>query len=217
MLEQALGAVRYAFATACTQVDYLNRIPFLAARLDEPGIKDRCIHQFESCSWELHDRVSLELFHPAGVLRAHVDNITPDGKNISIVLQAEIDGLANIPMNDGIGEGLHPIAKSVHDHAPGSKWVWVVASSRIKQNIDQSYRFPAELGVDFDVVWRNWKSLLQVSGEGVRLGRNRRISTNKFLRRVYFLDDGFEADHGGDGDGEDDDGENRCCGWGLGG
>ena len=88
---------RWIHAFVVTQIDYLDRIPWLAARLYQPGVRDRCIHQFESCEPSQHDRTSRDLFEPGGPFYDHVLAISPDGGNISPLLAQEIDGIRNLP------------------------------------------------------------------------------------------------------------------------
>ena len=58
--------MRYAYAFALRQIDHLQRIPWLIAQLDVPGVRDRCLEMYRSCHRSLHDRVSQACFDPEG-------------------------------------------------------------------------------------------------------------------------------------------------------
>ena len=40
--------MRHIFNMAERKLDYLNRIPWLAARINEPGVRDACVAQFNA-------------------------------------------------------------------------------------------------------------------------------------------------------------------------
>ena len=67
-----------------------DRIPLLMARLDQPGIRDRCVVQFRSVEARMHDRVSIRILDPATHFGKHVENMNGDGTNMHADLKLEV-------------------------------------------------------------------------------------------------------------------------------
>lgn len=89
-------------------------------------------------------------------------------------------------MDDTIAEGPHARAKKIYDHTRVASWPWVASTMRLSDNIRDLQEIAPSLGIDIEVLWRSWKSLLQVRA-GQRGARNMRVTTKKFRGMVYHM------------------------------
>ena len=89
-------------------------------------------------------------------------------------------------MDDTIVEGPHAVASRIFAHSRVAKWPWVASSMRLQGNLTDLRGLAPALELDVDVLWRSWKSILQV-----RLGRaglrNKRVNTKRCLGVVYSM------------------------------
>ncbi len=90
-LEQCQGPVRAAYAYGMPSLKYLDELPILCARLDEPGVAQRCLLQYDEVDENLHHPISCSLLgRSAESLRIHGEAIAPDGSGLSDRLYAEV-------------------------------------------------------------------------------------------------------------------------------
>ena len=68
-LRDAQGCVRGSFMMGRMRLAYLDQVPYLASRLDEPGVRDRCLAQYEAVDEGSHLPLTLLLFKPGEPLR----------------------------------------------------------------------------------------------------------------------------------------------------
>lgn len=182
------ACVRGTYELALRKLGFLDKIPYLLARLADPGVRDRCVAQWAACAPEGHHRVSHEFLSPTGALRPLVDAMRQDGTQIAPALQREIDSLGCIPMDDSIAESPHASASRHMQHARGAKWPWIASTMRLQQNLDDVRNIPAATGADLDVAWASYKSVVQ--GPSARASRSatvRGVKTKKFLADVYTM------------------------------
>jgi hypothetical protein len=216
---EAQACVRFVFALAMEKLAFLNMVPWLFARLDQPGVKALCIQQYNSVPESSHANITIDMMKPSGDLRADIDNIDEQGQGSSRAVLAIMDEFKEYPMDDTVGEGPHSIAKRQMDHCHRSKWPWVAASCRAPQNLDDiDFLLPA-VEADIQTEWNRYKSVLQLTTQASR--RNIKIPRRDFENRVYrmqhLFDNGGLAgfDRGGDdGDGGGDDGADGADGGG---
>ena len=184
-----MATVRWVFAIGARKIDYLDRIPILASRLREPGIRDRCIQQWEAAPRHLHDRLSILLFDEdePGSLRADVNAIHPDGSNVSDALGHEIDALGDGPMEDNTIEGPHARIKRVFDGARAASWPWVAATARLKQNLADMNQLIPSLGLDLQSEWDRYTSVVRPTSGSKKDLRPVRIQRGVFENHVYRL------------------------------
>ena len=97
--------VRCTFVLAKIRHQYLSTVPWLLARLLQPGVKQRRIDLYNANTQ--HELLTHKFIHPDGELRAHVDALAPDGSGASELLAQEVKVLGNIPFDDSIAEGPH--------------------------------------------------------------------------------------------------------------
>ena len=79
ILTQLQGCVRHVYALAQKHVDVLNRLPYVRCRLQEPGVRDRCLEQFYEVRLEDHDAVTVRFLSVRVPARAHIDELPNDG------------------------------------------------------------------------------------------------------------------------------------------
>lgn len=187
LLTQCQAVVRATYHLSHRKIAHLDRIPYLLARLSEPGVRSRCIEQWNSCDPSQHHRVSHEFLSPSGELRALVDAVRDDGTNMSERLHREVESLAAIPLDDSVAEGPHARAHQQMRHATGARWPWIASSMRLKQNLEDAFSMPAALGVDLDTFWASYTTVLQ--GPTVRGGRMKPKKTRPrtFRQHMYAM------------------------------
>ena len=93
---QTVGAARYASDLARKKLHDLDCIPWLLARLLEPGVKEEVLRQFAEAPIESHHPVSLEFLMPGTSMRMHVDDLNDDCDNAHALLLREVESLNNI-------------------------------------------------------------------------------------------------------------------------
>ena len=160
------GCVRGAHALSMRKIRFLCDVPYLLARLAEPGIKDRCVAQFAAVPMAHHHRVSREFLEPGHVsgLFPLVHAINPEASNIDPRLQSEITSLARIPLDDSVGESPHAKAKAIAQRAAGCDFPWVSATMRVRQNIaDIRTIAPTLESFDLQEIWGRSSSVIQDS------------------------------------------------------
>jgi len=85
---EANGCVMFTCELAVPAIDEYDRVPLLFARLDQPGIKQRCIHQLQSAPLERHERQTIRVM--VQDLKADFDAMNDDGTNMSDALSREV-------------------------------------------------------------------------------------------------------------------------------
>jgi hypothetical protein len=188
---QAQGVVRQVHLMASEKFQWLDEVPYLLGRLNEPGVARRCLQQFERFEAEAHHRVSLAVLGHNSPFRRAVEAILPDGSNISPALEMERRKIAEIPLDDSICEGPHARAAHVKQGSHGCTWEWLAASLRLRQNLDDMASLPPVLNHNIQGDWDTYKRILQVGG-GLQTYRNKRVTTKTLANCVYrmshFLD-----------------------------
>ena len=222
LLVQAQGCMRAAFLIGSEKVLHYDRIPFLLCRLGEPGVRDRCIDQFNQVDEALHHPLSAHLLAHWSPFRPMVDQMGADGSGMSPELQTEVTALCSIPLDDTIAEGPHATMGRIKEHSRASTWAWSSSSLRLQQNIDDINTLPRALDCDIQELWNTWNSVIRppLSTRKERMQALIRTPRRLVERRVYHMDhlldfypdmedNVAEHHHGGDGgddaDKDDDD------------
>ena len=184
LLTQCQGCVRAVYSAGVAKFRFLDEIPYLCARLRQPGIAKRCVDQWHASPAAAHHRVSHEFLSEASVFRKHIDEIDEHGGSIAPPLDAQIRSLSLIPLDDSVAEGPHARAKKIKDHSKRSTWAWAAASMRLAQNLEDARTILAAVGLDVTDVWRCHKAVLK--SELARFPfAPMRISDKKFVERLY--------------------------------
>ena len=173
---------------ARAKIRFLDIVPYLFARLDEEGVRDRCVDQWLAAPAAAHHRVSREIMDPShdSGLRALVDDVALDGSNINPRLQAVIASIQRIPMDDSVAEGPHARAKAIWERARGSGFPWIAATMRQDQNFTDVQELAPALGLDLQEVWDRFSAVVQSVRHATR---PKRIQNKLLLRKVYHFDD----------------------------
>jgi hypothetical protein len=181
-LRTAQGCVRATYALGRKKIAFVDRIPFLFARLDEPGISQRCRDQWAEAIPEHHDLVSAEFLSPTSSWFSALCAIRPDGHIPSQALQNEVNEFKLCPMDDTAGERPHAVANHHVSHNRSSSWGWIASTCRLEQNFTD-LDLLADAGADLETEWQRYSSLLQVSEAKSR--RPCRLSRAQVEGRVY--------------------------------
>ena len=136
-VDELQAAARAAFVFGGEIIECYDHLPLLAARLDEPGVRDRCIAEYDAAERRLHDPASHALFDNVGAsFRNDVLEVTDDGVVHSEALRAEAQSIKDIPMGDTVNESPHARAERVHKHARRSQIPWLAPTFRLQQNLE---------------------------------------------------------------------------------
>lgn len=157
-------------------------------------MKARCIEQFDSIEPTGHHRVTtwfLDPTHPDS-LRADVDQMGRGEAGMSSRLQAAVQALVRVPMDDCVCEGPHAQAKRVKMPASAAKWAWVASTMRLKQNLTACQEL-ATKSAPFRAAWTSWSTVVQPARKSQRAPK---MKPKEVHRRLYRLDHllGFNAD-----------------------
>jgi hypothetical protein len=129
LASQAVGIVRAAFALGMKKIEHLDQIPFLFARLDQSGVRDRIIAQFDSVSISQHSSLSVWLCRPGSENRNLLMQIRPDGSGVPDAIKILTDKLSYCNLDDTRNETPHAEAKRKFETSPRpcccSERVWV--------------------------------------------------------------------------------------------
>lgn len=136
------ACVRLTFEIGMQKVSFLDRVPYLLARLEEPGVCRRCMEQWESCAPAGHHRVTRDFFE--GALRFDIAAMQNDGAGATARLKQEIRSLSLIPLDDSVAESPHAIGGRLMQHSRASKWPWVASTMRLEQNLADAGRCLAQ-------------------------------------------------------------------------
>jgi hypothetical protein len=183
MTAQAHSCIRFAFALGLEKLEYLNTLPWLFARLDQPGVTDKCIEQWGAVPPNKHHARTVLVMSPDGDVRADFDMINNDGTGITFKVRQAVRPVRDQPMDDTIGEGPHAIARRHFLHARRAQWPYIAATCRMTQDFDDVDRLLPAVGGDLETEWRRYKSVLQLNR--CFLARNVRMSPHAFANAVY--------------------------------
>ena len=88
--QSAQGCARSTFALGSLKVRPFGSVPYLLARLGEPGVRDAVVTQFNAAPAEAHHPVTLKVLSPSSRLRVDIDRMHADGGGMSEALKAEV-------------------------------------------------------------------------------------------------------------------------------
>lgn len=158
------------------------------SRLDEPGVREIVLNQYNSAPPEQHNPVSNDFLAEGSELRAMVLAMNPDGTNMHPRLKEECDSIALIPLNGTPAEEPHARATRIGQSTRASRWPWVASTMRLTQNLDDVKQIPKSIDVNMQRLWNNWKSLIQMRPKFAK--RNKRVSDKVFTNTVYAISSG---------------------------
>ena len=187
LLVSIQGCVRGAFLLGMSKISFLDKIPVLLARLNEPGVRDRCLEQFHAAPVAAHHRVSREFLEPGheSGLRPLVDALNHEASNMSARSKSEVDSLARSPIDDAVGEGPHARGKAEWDRAHGADFPWISSTMRLSQNLhDVDTLAPILDSLDLQEEWDRYSCIVQPAR---RAYRRKHITQGKLQNIVYKL------------------------------
>ena len=195
LLSQAQGCVRMVHALGLEKLQLRDQVPYLVARLRQPGVRARVVQQWGSASPESHHRLTRKICQPGGDLRAHLDAVTEDGRNLSPSLEEVVRSLELAPMDDTVCEQPHAAAKKISGAASGSKFPWVASSLRLEQNLDDCRQLPRTLSMSLDGPWSKFKTVIQPARKETLAPK---LKHRAFEKRLYSCDHlvGFSEEGG---------------------
>jgi hypothetical protein len=208
---QISGATRIAFQSGSELISIFDRLPFLWARLDTDGMRDRILGIIMNLNVHQLDDTTKEIRN--GALWADVLAMNGDGTGMTSALQTEVDSIKNIPCNDTTNEGPHSLLKRVQLHSRAASYEWAASTVRLEQSFDL-YNDVAQLrGERFiQQTWDRWSSILKREGSrrpDSKVRKPRRWVT----QQIYNFDPDLSLasaaaiDAGGDGGGPGSGGE----------
>jgi len=187
-LSDLQGCVRLMVALFTKKMRYLYRLPYLLARLREPGIRQQVYDQWNSVRPEEHHRVTQKWLIDGMPLRRHIDMMNPDGTNVHPELEAAIIALAAAPLDDSVSEGPHARWNKFQNHAKAATFAWNASTMRMAQNLDDARNMIPTIDADLASLWCNWKTLLRLPGANAHKAPRMNLKHVPSIRtRCHFL------------------------------
>ena len=175
------ACVRASYTLAKDRHSFLDRIPWLFARLDQPGVKDICIHQYASFSG--HHPISDMIMKTDSQLRHDLEQVHADGSGLSDKLRVWVDIFKRMPLDDSNAESPHAAGNRIGRHGSRSSFAWVASTMRLAQNLEDVRNYSQALQADLDELWYAHSSLLQTKTRA--LHRPKRCSPKAYRQQLY--------------------------------
>lgn len=212
------ACARAAYVLADKRFKYLSHLPWLLARLEQPGVRDRCVALYNS--HRQHVPLTEKFMDPAQDLRADIDRLSPTGSGASPLLKSWIQVIQNFPMDDSLAEGPHARGNRIGRHGTKTSFAWTAATMRLEQNINDAHELTSALGEDLEALWYCHSSVLQTKAKS--LNRPVRCTPQVYRSRLYqlgkFADDlptATAAEAAGNSDNDNDDEAGSQAGQGF--
>ena len=222
LLQESQGCIRSIVVLGRAKRRHYSRIPWLLARLEEPGIAAECTRQFNAVPEASHKSVSKQFKAAGSRLRPMVDNIAPDGTGVCEELRSAIQSMRDISIDDSYAEGPHASMGRIMSAARSSKWARCSSTLRLDQNLQDVHRLCRALDLEVQAMWDTWSSVVKApsSQSSSRLGRLTRKPRKAIERYIYSMDHtrAFDGDGAESGESEaEDPGDDGCDDGGGGG
>ena len=162
--QQGVAAVRQVYALGREGVAYLKTLPYVLARLEEPGIAQEAIDLYAAAPAHLHHPLSNEFLEPGhgSGLRPMVEAIDDAGGNVAPALRDAIYARKAVPMDDVVDESPHARAKHIIEKAPAGQFKWTASSVRLTSNLEDMETLAPSMGVDIQTEWDRWSSVVKL-------------------------------------------------------
>lgn len=200
------GVIRATHLRGRRKFAWMGRLPYLLCRLDQPGVRDQCLQQWEATEEQHHHRVSIAFLKEGSAMRRDIDDMPANGMSES--LQAAVQGLGAVPLDDSVSEGPHAKAHRIARHSHRASWPWLASTMRIDQNLIDAREVAASVDADFKKLWCGVSSIVRVDGRYDL--QNSRMPKQRLLDYVYRMSFLFETrpdGGGGGGGGQDSEGD----------
>ena len=182
LLRQCQGCVRMVHGLGYEKFLWLDQVPYLLSRLDQPGVEAKTVEQWVSTSPQYHNRVTRKVCDSSGELRADLDAVTGTGDNISPSLSHVMRSLALLPMDDTVCEMPHASGKRIAGSGAASKFPWVASTLRLQQNIADCRELPSKLCTSLEGPWSRYKSVVQPTPKQCVVPP---LDNRQFQKRMY--------------------------------
>ena len=137
LVRQMQAAMRMTYLAGLEKLACFDEFPWLLARLDCPGVRDRCIEQWDvGGGREAADPVAAEFLSADGPLRAHLLAMDFSGGGMSPILQAEWRSLQQCPLDDTVGESPHARMRHIQLGKRASTFAYQCTTDRLGQNLE---------------------------------------------------------------------------------
>ena len=192
----AIIMVRLVHYTGMRAIAALGVVPYLWASLHKPGVKSKIEAQWSSVEDNSKfDRVTRRVME-CPLLRLDFEAVGEDGSNISFRLGEVCRGVSLVGCDDVKAERAQAVATHVDDAAPAGTLIHTAVAAGLPQHIEDWRNIPDIVGVSLDLVWKRWKTVLEVDPYRSKRDKPARINPEKFLRLLYLLEDGTDDVHG---------------------
>ena len=163
--QQGQAAVRAVFVSGMDAIEYLNDLPWLLARLRQPGIVTRVLDRWHETPREDHHPTSNKFCDPEDIegLAADLHDMADDGTGITPALDKELSKIENIPCDDIAGEGPHAKASRVIHHSVAGGFEWCASTCRLNANLENGPKWCTACNRDMQTEWDRWSSVIKTT------------------------------------------------------
>ena len=191
LLRQGQACMQGTTALVLEKLKYLDEIPYLLARVNEPGIAARCLAQFaeDVDSGATHDPVTLELLAEGSALRQEIERTAHEGAEMGPQLRREWETLRLCPIDDCPGEGPHAGMRHASLKSRAAEWPWHASSLRLPQNLeDIENLLPVlEPRTSFEWLYAHHKAVLRVKKVNGTMNKHVRTPKKKADELIYTM------------------------------
>ena len=152
-------------------------------RGDWQGIAAECLRQYALADPRAHRSVTNFMLGADSPFKADIEALTK-GQPMTRRLEAEVQSLCLVPLDDSIAEGPHARAKRIWDACKAARWSWVSSTMRLSQNLEDLKLLPHVTEAVVNDCWFHYKTLLRSESDKHKR-RQFRIGQKKFFKRVY--------------------------------
>ena len=170
-LQTAEASVRATVARAYKKIHFLDRVPYLLARLDQgPTHAQRALAQYAEVPPEMHHRATLGFLVEGSPLRHYVLALA-EGGDLRPFLESKVRWLQDIPLDDSVAEAPHAARRRWELKARGSKFAWLASSHRLDQNLRDVSAMAPMLDVPLQCIWNEYLRVPSFQQDGrLRVG-----------------------------------------------
>ena len=191
LLRQAQACMRGTTALVLEKLTYLDEIPYLLARVNEPGIAARCLAQFAEGvdSGATHDPVTLEFLAEGSTLRQQIERMAHEGAEMGPQLQREWETLRLCPIDDCPGEGPHAGMRHISLKTRAASWPWHASSLRLQHNLQdiQNLLPVLEPRTSFELLYAHHKAVLRMKKANGTMDKHVRMPKKKTDELTYTM------------------------------
>jgi hypothetical protein len=179
-LTASVGVVRATADRSFLKIGYLDRLPYLFARLGfESGVRARILSLYNGS--KRHDRVTESVTTPDTELRMAFDSMRSDFDLSNDLLRYKVQSIRDAPNNDEVNEMPHATFSRIHFTAPISSFPWKASTCRTDLNLKDCYQLSTAADEDLQRHYNGYRNILQVNGRK----RDRKMRRDRFEEMVY--------------------------------